>query len=483
MNNKIQEIKSRLNSFTPTGLLKASLFPAQLSYVEDTLDISAALCTRRAGKSVGGFASLYLTGMKFPGATLPYITLTRKSAKNIIWPVIREANEKHKLGILMKEADLSAVLPNGAHIDLHGADTEAFISRLLGGKYPGVVIDEAQAFGSHLERLVFDILQPCTLDYQGYIKLQGTPGPIPYGLFYEMTREGKSCHRWSVTDNIYIPHAVDWINNLKNTRGWVDDNPTFLREYCGQWVLDTESLVYKCTKSRNSYSELPQARWRHILGVDFGWSDQTAFGVLAYSQHNPNAYIRKIFGKSHLTPSRIGEILTQLMTEYDADYIIADCGALGKSIAEELKTRFGLPVIATEKTEKATAIEMINSDFIDGRIFIHDSCKEYFEQVSRLTWEFVKGIKRIENPTLPNDLADVVTYLHRMSRHYWGKLPPPKLSDSEILQIQERDMLNLVLTNYKEQMDDARDAFIDTGIIGGISQGTQEEWSNSSGTW
>jgi hypothetical protein len=474
--SKLKALSDRISALTPSGKLRSSLFPQQLAYVSDTTDIVAALCTRRAGKSVGGFASLYLTGMKHPGAVLPYITLTRRSAKNIIWPVIREENAKHNLGIEMKEAELSAVLPNGARIDLHGADTEAFISRLLGGKYPGVIIDEAQAFGTHLERLVFDVLQACTMDYRGYIKLQGTPGPIPHGLFYDLTKDGQACHRWSVRDNPYIPHAADWIVQLKEKRGWADNNPTFLREYCGQWVLDLDSLVYKCTKEKNSYSKLPDARWRHIISVDFGWADQTAFGVLAYSQSQPNAYIKRVYGRSHLTPSRIGEILHQLMSEFDADFIIADCGGLGRSLAEELKTRFGLPVIAAEKTEKATAIEMLNSDFIDGRIFVHESCTEYFEQAAGLSWEFLKGGRRIENPTLPNDLCDVVTYLHRMSRHYWHRPKAPAKTQAELVAEAERDMLAKVTTQYE------RDEYDSTGI-GSNPIGIEEAWGDSGENW
>jgi hypothetical protein len=435
----LAELRQRLEALTPAGKLRSSLFDKQLAYVADTTDIVAALCTRRAGKSVAGFVSLYLTGMKHPNTVLPYITLTRRSAKNIIWPVIREMNHKHKLGIEMKEAELSAVLPNGARIDLHGADTEAFIERLLGGKYPGVIIDEAQAFGTHLDRLVFDVLQPATMDFQGYIKLQGTPGPVPAGLFYDLTKEGAKCHRWSVIDNPYIPHAENWIEKLKEKRKWTEDNPTFLREYRGKWVLDPDSLVYKVLKSRNSYAQLPAGDWHHIIGIDYGWADQTAFGVIAWCKQQPCAYIRKVYGKSHLTPSQIAVTLRSLMKEYDADYIIADTGGLGKSITEEMRQRYSLPMRPAEKTEKATAIEILNGDLIDSRIFIHESCQSYFDQAAQLTWETTSN-KRVENPNLPNDLLDVVCYLHRMSRHYWHE-PKVIKTPAEMQTEDENDML------------------------------------------
>lgn len=447
MPNLLHTLQNRLFTMTPSGKLQRSLFAPQLAYVQDSSDISAALCTRRAGKSVGGFSSLYFTGLKYPTSTLPYITLTRRSAKNIIWPVIKEVNCKHELGIQMKEAELAAVLPNGSQIVLHGADTEAFISRLLGGKYPGIVIDEAQAFGTHLERLVFDVLQPATLDYNGYIKLQGSPGIIPHGLFYNLTKEGTKCHRWSVLDNPYIPHAAQWLAELKQRRGWDDNNPTWRREYLGEWCYDPSALVYKFNEKINTYETLPNYDWNYIIGVDYGWNDATAFCVLAYSEHYPDAFVVDCYGYSEMIPSRVAQELQRIMAKYKPERIIADTGGLGKSITEEMRVRYELPIMAAEKTEKYMAIDALNGDFIDKRLYVHKSLHALINQMHNLTWDD----KHKENPALPNDLVDGMLYSHRFSRHYWGKIPV-KISQEQKF---ENDILHYAQqNNIRNWVDD-----------------------------
>ena len=137
-----------------------------------------------------------------------------------------------------------------------------------------------------------------------------------------------------------------------------------------------------------------------------------------------------------------------------------------------MKLRFGFPIIPAEKTEKMTAIEMINCDFADSRLFIHESLVNLHCQLETLTWDD----KHKEDPTLPNDLCDSMLYPTRFSRHYWGKLPLPKLSDTELLQMQERDMFNSVLIQYKEKQDD-------TGNVDDLFGSPKEVWSSPCADW
>ncbi|NJM09705.1 MAG: hypothetical protein HC883_02065, partial [Bdellovibrionaceae bacterium] len=224
-------------------------FPKQRAFVEDPGRYLAALCTRRAGKSNGLGFRLYRAALKYPGSISPYIALTRSSAKNIMWPVFREINERYGLGAEMVESTLEIKLPNKSVIALFGADMKNFIERLRGPKYPFAAVDEAQAFRNHIHSLVDDILTPAVSDYpDGAIALTGTPGPVAKGLFHDIT-EGKSggysVHKWSVLDNPYLPNAREFIEDLKKRKGWTEDNPTYLREWRGQWVTDIDALVYK----------------------------------------------------------------------------------------------------------------------------------------------------------------------------------------------------------------------------------------------
>src|SRR5437016_2338313 len=109
-----------------------------------------------------------------------YIGLTRESAKRIMWKdVLKAINRRHKLGIRFNESELSAKFPNGSVIYLVGADSnEDERQKLLGQKFVLVVIDEAQAFGIDLRKLVYGVLKPAVADYRGTIVLTGTPGNL-----------------------------------------------------------------------------------------------------------------------------------------------------------------------------------------------------------------------------------------------------------------------------------------------------------------
>jgi hypothetical protein len=99
-----------------------------------------------------------------------------------------------------------------------------------------------------------------------------------------------------------------------------------------------------------------------------------------------------------------------------------------------MRLRYELPMVAAEKTEKMTAIDMVNCDFIDNRLFIHESLRNVHMQYEALTWDD----KHKEDPLLPNDYADSILYAHRFCRHYWGKIQP-KISHEQKLEMQILD--------------------------------------------
>lgn len=419
----LASLKAKLESLTPRGKLLASLLPAQRRFLEDKSHLKAALCTRRAGKSHSAAAILYMAASSKPNTVALYLALTRRSAKAIMWHKLKELDRAFGLEMKFSEADLIVTLTNGSRIVIFAADIENLSDRLRGDAYISVVIDEAQSYGTHLQYLIDDVLEPATLDHSGSISLIGTPGPIPAGVFFDATttRTHYSTHRWSILDNSYLPHASNWIATLKKQRGWSDDNPTWRREYLGEWCQDPDALVYKFLRSRNIYRDLPmhESEFTHIIGLDYGWNDQTAFSIIAYSPKHPNAYVRECYGRSEMIPSRVAEELQRLIKRYQPERIVADTGGLGKSITEEMRLRYGLPIVAAEKTDKLSAIDAINGDFIDKRILVHESCLALMTQFEQLTWDD----KQKENPTLPNDLCDATNYPLRWSRHYWGKVP------------------------------------------------------------
>src|ERR1700727_140540 len=151
-----KEVARRKAAHALTVIPLDPTFPKQNGFVEDTSKFIAAQCSRRAGKSTGLGKRFYKTMQKHPRAKCFYLALTRDSAKEIMWPVLQELNDQYNLGCKFIESKLQVIHPNGARLQLYGADMRNFVKRLRGQKSPGVGIDEAQDFGTHLQGLIDD---------------------------------------------------------------------------------------------------------------------------------------------------------------------------------------------------------------------------------------------------------------------------------------------------------------------------------------
>src|SRR5665213_3194795 len=232
INSKVaaKELARRAKSESANVIPLDPSFPSQNGFVEDNARFIDAQCSRRAGKSTGLGKRFFKTMQKHPRAKCFYLALTRDSAKEIMWPVLQELNDTYNLGCTFTESTLIVKHPNGAKLQLYGADMKNFVKRLRGQKSPGVGIDEAQDFGTHLQGLIDDILTPMLVDYEdGWLAMTGTPGPVPQGYFFQVTQEhkhGYSHHEWTILDNPYIPDANAFIQDLITRREWTLEHPT-----------------------------------------------------------------------------------------------------------------------------------------------------------------------------------------------------------------------------------------------------------------
>jgi len=398
-----------------------SLFPKQAAFVLSPAKTKIGQCTRRAGKTHGSGAMLFLAADRHPGSTALYLALTRKSAKRLLWPKLKSMARAYGIPATFNESDLTVSLPNGSQILLYGADQENMAERLRGDAYSIVVVDEGASFGENLEYTLTDVVEPALLDFQGTLAMVGSPGVILAGPFYDAATDasrGWEVHKWSVLDNPHLPHAERWIADLKRRRGWADDNPTYLREYMNVWTEDPDSLIYRFRPGVNEFSELPGnvSKWHHVLGVDLGFDDPAAWVVIAWSDECPAAYIVHAEKHQGWIPAQWAERTAELQKRYNVDETFADSGALGKAIVEEMRTRYGLAIEDAVKSDKMANIELMNGDFQSGRLFVHESLQEIKHQYRVLVKD--RSGKR-EDPTLPNDLLDAALYPWRSSRPYW----------------------------------------------------------------
>jgi hypothetical protein len=408
----------------------AGLTPPQLKFIRDPAKRKTARCSRRAGKTYAVGADLVADGLRYPDP-LAYIGLTRLSAKKILWDELVKWNASLGLEIEFNISELTATFPGHAKLFVGGADTPRDIERWRGMRFRKIVIDEAGSFGPHIKTLIEEVLSPTLMDLDGVLSMTGTPTASCRGIFHDAdvgALPGWSAHHWTWHDNPHVSQT--WVAEEMTRRGITEHDPIAQREFYGRWHRGDGRLVYKYTDD-NLFDGLPEASdWTYLLGVDLGYWDDCAFAVGAYSSEQAALYIVDQFKRPKMTVDQVGAMIAQLDQQYDIVNVVMDTGGLGKTIAETLNERGGLPtIIPAMKTEKMAHVAMFNGDLHKGIMKVRRG-----SAVTR-EWDelqFTEDGK--EDPTQPNHLSDAVLYAWRHGRQFLHEQPaegpsmPPELA-------------------------------------------------------
>jgi hypothetical protein len=382
-----------------------------------------------------------------------------------MWDVLKEIDEKYKLGCVFKESTLTVTHPNGSKLMLYGADMANFIRRLKGQKSPGIGIDEAQDFGGHLESLINDVLTPMLVDYKdSWLAVVGTPGPVPQGRYFETTnnkRFGYSVHKWTLLDNPHIPEPQKFIDDLILKNQWEPNHPTLMREWYNNWVLDVDALWIRYKAEVNHYTQLPPnvRKWNYILGIDIGFKDADALAVLAWSEEDDCTYLVEelITAKQDIT-SLIQQI-EGMIKKYDPYKTVIDQGGLGLKIAEEMRRRHAVPVEAADKKLKAENVGILNDQLRIGKFKAKSASR--FAQDSyliQIDWVHSTPDKIVIKKDPHSDIIDAVLYAHKESYAFTHKpeVTKPKYGSKEWAESQSSEMWDAELSGHKAELDFAR---------------------------
>lgn len=412
-------------------------FPMQADFIESFGNKKALFCTRRSAKSFTGGLYMCREGLNFPQCNVLYLGLTRDSAKGIIWKdILKQIDQKHKLGIRFNEAALTATLPNGSIMYVTGIDVcEDEMIKLLGRKYKLVIIDEASMYTIDLKNLVYGVLDPAVTDMAGTICMLGTASNFPRGLFYDITthkEKGWKLFEWTAHDNPYVANKwSDKLAEIARDRPSYMETPQFKQWYLNKWVIDVEKLVYKFSLSNNSIRILPHldyGNWTFVLGVDTGWEDDSGFVLTAYNLNDPCLYVLSCYKSPRMTFDDVINKIENfnrtscLNGQNTAPHKVIIDGA-NKQGVESMKIRSNIPFEYADKRDKETFIELLNNDFIQGKIKILDipENRALIDEMAGLVWVTDGGkIKypKKEHPQLPNHLCDAFLYAWRCGYHY-----------------------------------------------------------------
>lgn len=447
-------------------------FPEQLAFINENAPLASALCPRRAGKSFAIGLKLYKKAYDFPGSTVLYISLTKESAKRIMWrDVILEIAREYGIEIVERQSVLEVDLPNGSMIKLAGADSSVKEKdKFLGGKYPYVCIDEAGSFTQNLADMIYEYLEPAVSDYDGSIDLVGTPTVFWQGFFCKVT-EGREAgwvnHQWNTLDNPFMREK--WqkrLDLLKERDPRVEETPRYQRMYLAMWVKDMENLIYKYQVDRNLIDQLPDGEIDgQVLGMDLGYNDATAYNLSRYYFHDETLYFIKSFKKAGQIIDDVVKTMRQFIKDYDIHTIVIDNAS--KQVVETLKARFTLydvAIYAADKRDKIEYIGFMNSDFIMGKIkLLNGATDDYALELGNLIKD-PNNLKTVEHPSCDNHLCDAGLYNWRYARNYTAQ---PMIEDDSPEDILEQQVERRIRRN--EDTDEEK--YYEQGSWGDLEDG------------
>jgi hypothetical protein len=448
-----RELATRVSA--PKFLISEHCFPEQLKFIEDLESFATAVCSRRAGKTVACAADLVNTTQKRPGTISLYITLSRASAKRIVWPEILELNRRYQLGGITNIADLSMTFPNGSVIYLSGAKDKSEIEKFRGLPLALCYIDEAQAFGHFIEELIDQVIAKALYDYNGRLRVIGTPPPIPVGYFHKICHSKEwSSHKWTMMQNPWLLKKsgltpMQLIEKDCKRKGVSLDDPGIRRECFGEWVTDSNALVFKYVKELNNYEELPTVKgtgnWNYIIGIDLGYDDADALAILAYHDNLNAVFLVEETTRTKQTLSDLVDLIAAKIGRYNPHSIVMDAGGLGKKIVESISSRFSIGIKAAEKSRKFEYIELLNDSLRTGKFFAKETGK-FAEDTQKVEWDRDKstGDRLVVSDRFHSDITDAVLYAFRESLHFLSepivdKIRPgtPEWREKEVKEMEE----------------------------------------------
>jgi hypothetical protein len=441
---------------TPAGIPYAK----QLAVMADPAREVAVLGTRRAGKTELWKRVLVITALERAPCICRIWAISRLRCKELIWLPLIQLLTKHQIKHDTNETELRVTLHNGSEIRLVGADKDKEVQKKRGDKTAVEIVLEAQSFGAHLFGLVEDVAGPCLMDLRGKFYMEGTPGPVCVGYWYDVTGGEDTAQRWTshghqgsdpklkgrgagwsvhhldVLSNPFLPHAWEELEEKKRKRNWDETNPTYVREWRGRWVNDFTSLFYSFDPLRNTFLPTPHFHpwgpgWMHTLGWDLGAVDDMALVVWGFHPKRKELYEAFSWKKPGAGMEEVMKQIADLKGRgFNFIRMFADTQGGGRMYVDEVLKRYPYEFEPAKKSEKYAHVMLLNDELRTGFVKLGRG-SEYAIEMAALQrspdWPDPDNPDKppYEDPRMPNHCCDAGLYAFRGAMHYLHRDDPP----------------------------------------------------------
>jgi hypothetical protein len=239
----------------------------------------------------------------------------------------------------------------------------------------------------------------------------------------------------------------------KAEKGWSDDHPTWLREYCGKWSADNTATVFRyrphldgqawnewdpfgdrpldgLAALKVALEALPKnvGEWRHVVSMDMGSRDPFALNVYSFAPRDPRRRIVHTFAfeRQGMYARPIAEML--IGPELDHQKLGGIVGLIGwpdgmvidadQNTIDELSNVYGIRCRKADRNRdyKYGAVELVNGDLVDGRIWIIKG-SPLARQIAVLQWKPDEFGNPREDKAQANHSTDTLIHGRKLIAH------------------------------------------------------------------
>ena len=308
------------------------------------------------------------------------------------------------------ERDKQWTFPSGATLTFGYCDTEDDRYRYQGAEVQFLGVDELTQWPERWYRYLLSRLRRgASSDVPLRARSASNPGGVGHAWVHERFVGPRAV-------GVFVPAKLE--DNPHLDRGAYEealgrlDETTRRQLRHGEWVTDGGGLVYRgFDRGRNVGGSEPKRCDEYVLGIDYGFRDETAFSLLGWERKSRRVWVCEVRKFERMIPSDAASVAR----EYEGRLcgklarIVGDVGGMGKGYAEEARARWGVPIEPAEKVNKRGYVSLLNGALERGELMLvgGDATSELVKEWEVLPWNEA-ATKEAEG--FANHAADATLY-------------------------------------------------------------------------